>query len=127
MTGTLPTELTKLSALESLSLGYNELHGTVSSDFADKLEHLVSFSVEGNLLSGPLPASLFSAGMRIGKLLRSCMILIKVKVTDIVLTLSITNFCTVFIPVSLADNLFEGTLPSAEMADMSELAGKWYS
>ena len=125
MTGTLPTELAKLSALESLSLGYNELHGTVSSDFADKLEHLVSFSVEGNLLSGPLPASLLSSGMLIGRLLRSCMTLLQlIKRRRLLLTLSITNYCIVFIPVNLVDNLFEGTLPSAQMADMSELAGK---
>ena len=84
----------------------------------------MSFSVAGNLLSGPLPESLLSSGMRIGTLLRSCMTLLQLIVTELVINSVDHQLLTLFIPVSLADNLFEGTLPSAEMADMSELAGK---
>ena len=52
------------------------------------------------------------------------MTLLQLIVTELVINSVDHQLLTLFIPVSLADNLFEGTLPSAEMADMSELAGK---
>uniref|UniRef100_A0A7S1VI90 L domain-like protein n=1 Tax=Grammatophora oceanica TaxID=210454 RepID=A0A7S1VI90_9STRA len=54
LTGTIPSFLTELSLLQSISLSYNDFTGRIPSEFAS-MRHLINLELHGNELTGPIP------------------------------------------------------------------------
>jgi len=60
LTGTVPTSLFSLTGLNSLDLSYNSLEGSIPEVAAGGLQSLFSLVMEGNELTGVVPASLLT-------------------------------------------------------------------
>ena len=58
MTGTMPTELTLLPFLQSLSLSWNLFTGTIPAEFG-QTKHLLQFEVHWNHFTGTIPQTVF--------------------------------------------------------------------
>lgn len=54
MTGSIPSEISQITFLQSISLGYNNFTGTIPSEFAE-MRYLVSLELNGNKLTGSIP------------------------------------------------------------------------
>jgi Leucine-rich repeat (LRR) protein len=60
LSGSLPSELSRLSMLESLSLGSNRLYGRIPSSIFS-LQHLYSLTLSNNQLTGEIPEEMSQA------------------------------------------------------------------
>jgi hypothetical protein len=63
ITGTIPTELAAFPLIQSLSLAFNQLTGTLPITFAlpDSARQLLNLEVHGNYLTGTIPSEYFQA------------------------------------------------------------------
>jgi Leucine rich repeat len=136
LTGSIPAFL----SIESISVRFNFLSGTIASD--DAFENLKYIYLSFNMLSGSIPESFFSPTVQVISLWENNFIgSPSSKVGDLVETSSLDlsyNDLTGFIPSEIGDlsrslvglyldsNRFNGTIPS-QMGSLTGLEGLWLS
>ena len=139
MTGPFPSELSKLTLLQSIGFGYNQLTGTIPRSIS-RLKQLAGFAVEYNLLSGDLPTDLYVPRMQTislgDNMLDGRIPEERLEEMPLLRTLSLpSNFITGTIPsqigmlssltfLRLDENGITGTLPS-EIGQLSKLRLLW--